>query len=577
MARVLIVEDEDVLRLTFGEFLEEEGYEVHRSTDYTDAVSHLDRMAVDVIITDIILAGRTGVDLLRTVRERGLNCPVVMITGEPNVETAAEAVRLGAFDYLPKPVTREALVRVTRLAVDRQRLTEERDHYASELDRYRRDLEAIFNSVNEGIMTVDADMRVRQANASAGRILSLGEVGQLTGLPFPEAVPAAMEPARVALAQTLETRRPVIEKRLEVALDGEQRVLIMSTMPLIYDGEAFGGALLMIRDVTRLSLLEKRIEETQQYRDMIGKSAKMQEIFSLVKDLAETDTTVLIYGESGTGKELVAAALHHASPRANGPFLKVNCAALSENILESELFGHVKGAFTGAVRDRVGRFEAASGGTILLDEIGDISPRLQLRLLRVLQEREFERVGASQSIKTDVRVIASTNQRLDEKIGQGEFRQDLYYRLNVIQIGIPPLRERREDIPLLVDHFCRRFNRELRKTIGGVSSQAMEIFMRYPWPGNVREMENCLERAFIVCHGPEILPEHLPPEIVNAQQPAQPGLHEAADDGEAERIERVLDQTDWNVAKSARLLGVARNTLYQKMKVLGIQRPGEDL
>lgn len=573
MANVLIVEDEAVLRLTFGEFLEQDGYTAHTAEDYDEAVSLLDRVDFDVIVTDIILAGRNGVDLLRTVRERGLGCPVVMITGEPNVETASDAVRLGAFDYLAKPVTREALTRVARLAVDRRRIAQERDHYAGELDRYRRDLEAIFNSVKEGIITVDAQMQVRQVNAAACAILGI-DPDAVAGRPLADAVPDDLDQARKALADTLETGDPSSEQRMErdKGPDGPQ-VLIASAVPLIYDGEAFGGGLLMLRDVSELSRLERQIEETQVYRNMIGKSSSMQEIFTLIKDLAETDSTVLICGESGTGKELVAEAIHHASPRVGGPFLRVNCAALSENILESELFGHVKGAFTGAIRDRVGRFEAADGGTILLDEIGDVSPRLQLRLLRVLQEREFERVGSSTPLRTDVRVIASTNQALERKIQRGEFRQDLYYRLNVVRIDIPPLRERLEDVPLLVDHFIRRFNHVLKRSLAGVSQEAMELLLKYSWPGNVRQLENCVERAFIVSRGPYILPKDLPNEISEAVE-RQPALPEDEDEATThERIVTVLDQTDWNVAKSARLLGIARNTLYQKMKALNIVRP----
>ncbi|MCL4219629.1 MAG: sigma 54-interacting transcriptional regulator, partial [Candidatus Hydrogenedentes bacterium] len=465
MARVLVVEDELVLRLTFEEFLGDHGYDVSAAEDYNQAVALLDHEDFDLIVTDIILAGKTGVDLLRTIRKRQLVCPVIMITGEPNVETAAEAVRLGAFDYLPKPVTRDALLRVTRLALDRKRLAEERDHYAAELDRYRRELEGIFNSVNEGIITVDPKMRIRQANSAVGAIFGTATC-TFNGRLFAEALPAGIEPATQALEQTLRTHEAVAERRVDFKLaGGEEKVVLIRTTPLLGMDGKFVGAILMLRDITRVIRLERQLEESQQYRDIVGKSGKMQEIFRLIKDLAETDSTVLIIGDSGTGKELVANALHHSSARAGGPFLKVNCAALSEDILESELFGHVKGAFTGAVRDRIGRFEAANGGTILLDEIGDISPRLQLRLLRVLQEREFERVGSSTPIRTDVRVVASTNQNLEEKIRRGEFRQDLYYRLNVVRITIPPLRERREDIPLLIESFRHRFNKLLKKNI----------------------------------------------------------------------------------------------------------------
>jgi len=480
---------------------------------------------------------------------------------------------------LSKPVTRADLNRAVRYAVERKRLADERDLYAKQMDAYRRDLEAIFHSVNEGIITVDAAMRVRQVNSAAGDILGIATV-DLPGTPFPEVLPGRLEAARAALARTLDTKRPIMDTRAEVVLpDGETRVLTVSTTPLVSEGGTFEGGILVIRDVTRLTRLEKQVEESQQYRNIIGKSVRMQEIFRLIKDLSETDSTALICGESGTGKELVAAALHYGSHRAKGPFLPVNCAALSEELLESELFGHVKGAFTGAVRDRIGRFEAADGGTILLDEVGDISPRLQLRLLRVLQEREFERVGDSSPIRSDVRVIASTNQVLEEKIRKGEFRQDLYYRLNVVRIVIPPLRERREDIPLLVDSFRRRFNLLLKKEITGLAPETMELFMRYPWPGNVRELENCIERAFIVCHDSVLLPHHLPPEVQKARAEGGREAFRPADNSvllagnERERLLGVLRQTDWNIAKSARLLKIARNTLYQRMKALNIWRP----
>jgi two-component system, NtrC family, response regulator HydG len=572
VARILIVEDEGVLRLTFSEFLKDEGYEVDTAENYEHALRLVDDVEFDLIITDIIMSGKTGVDLLRAVRERGLSLPVVMITGEPNLDTATEALRLGAFDYLAKPVTREQVVRVARLALAHYTLARERDEYARRMDVYRRDLEAIFNSVKDGIVTVDAQMVVRQVNLAAAAILGLPE-DQIENRPVSDVLAGALYPAREALEQTLETRESQDERRVEgaVASAGEERVLVAGTVPLLDSRGDFAGAVLTLRDITRLTRLEEQLKESHRYHDIIGKSAKMQDIFALIRDLSETDSTALICGESGTGKELVAAALHYGRPRAKGPFIRVNCAALSENILESELFGHVKGAFTGAVKDRVGRFEAARGGTILLDEIGDVTPRLQLRLLRVLQERTFERVGDSTAIKTDVRVIASTNQDLESRIRQGEFRQDLYYRLNVVRIEIPPLRDRREDIPLLIDHFRRQFNKRLKKEVSGVSGDAMAILMHYRWPGNVRELENCLERAFIVCHEPEIQVRHLPPEV---REPAQIALKLPGPGGqtEHEKILTVLEQTDWNIAKSARLLGIARNTLYQKMKSLRIDR-----
>lgn len=577
MASVLIVEDEDVLRITFEEFLRDDGHEVRAAADYDTAIDLLTDAPADVVVTDIILSGRTGVDLLRTIRERGINSPVIMITGEPNVETAAEGIRLGAFDYLSKPVTGPELKRIVRFAIDRHALRAERDRYAEEVDEIRRALEATFNSVQEGILVVDPEMNVRQLNHAAEALLSTS-VGVVLKKPFAQLVQGGWKDASDALAETLKSRKATFDRQSVIEVAGQRKVFRFNATPLVDGEETFTGAILVIRDYTRLDQLEKQVESRSLYRNIIGRSREMRDIFDLVRDLAETDSTVLICGESGTGKELVAAALHESSPRSTGPFIKVNCAALSEDILESELFGHVKGAFTGAIKDRIGRFEAASGGTILLDEIGDISPRLQLRLLRVLQEHEFERVGDTASLKVDVRVIASTNQDLAAKIKDGTFRQDLYYRLNVVRIEIPPLRERPADLPPLIEYFCRRFNAQFRRDIDGVTQEAEEILRAHSWEGNVRELENCIERAFVVCHDRTIRPEHLPPEIRTAVQTTRgeslhtEGLDETA---ERERIVEVLTRSDWNVAKCARLLGIARNTLYQKMKQMDIERPPE--
>ncbi|MBI2426207.1 MAG: sigma 54-interacting transcriptional regulator [Candidatus Hydrogenedentes bacterium] len=578
MANVLIVEDEAVLRLTFAHFLEDEGHMVVTVETYDAAVHQVESRSFDIVITDIILPGKTGVELLRYLHEQDSRAEVIMITGEPNVETASEAVRLGAFDYLAKPVTGPALKNVVRLALDRQSIARERDAFASQMDRYRRELELIFQNVQEGIITVDSDFVVRQVNAAAAQCLGTTAT-EIAGSAASDVFYGALQPLANALQATLKSKSPQPEFQMEANLSNAgAKVLVASTAPLIDANASYTGALLVLRDITRLSLLENRLEQPHQYQKMVGKSIRMQEIFELIENVAETDSTVLICGESGTGKELVAAALHYSSPRADKPFIRVNCAALAEDILESELFGHVKGAFTGAVRDRVGRFEAANGGTILLDEIGDISPRMQLRLLRVLQEREFERVGDTKPIRVDVRVIASSNQNLLEVIHQGRFREDLYYRLNVVRIELPPLRERVDDIPILVDHLCKRYNMRFHREVIGLAPESLEIVMKYPWYGNIRELENCLERAFIVCHDKTILPHHLPPEVVGGRpQAALPASTQSftpmpKNELTVEHIREVLDRTDWNIAKSARILGMARNTLYQRIKANGMLR-----
>ena len=321
--------------------------------------------------------------------------------------------------------------------------------------------------------------------------------------------------------------------------------------------------------------MEGELRERYNLHNMVGKSHKMQEIFHLLDELINTDTAVLITGETGTGKELIAKALHYGGGRAAKPLVTVNCSALPENLLESELFGHVKGAFTGAQKDRVGRFQAAHGGTIFLDEVGDIAPNLQLKLLRVLQEKTFERVGDSTTYQVNVRVIAATNCDLKKKVSLGEFREDLYYRLKVLEIALPPLRERREDIPLLINHFVTLFNKSYQKSIEGISQDALKIFMIYPWAGNVRELQHAIEHAFVLCNGPTITLEHLPAEIkdYSPQEAPPPANRPAISSLQPPDILQALVKTGWNKAKAARLLGISRPTLYQLIHLHNLRPP----
>jgi transcriptional regulator with GAF, ATPase, and Fis domain len=349
-------------------------------------------------------------------------------------------------------------------------------------------------------------------------------------------------------------------------------MVLLTSSPLTDTEDRFLGAVLVIRDITRLTDLERELRERHHYHNIIGKSPGMQKIYRLLEDLADAETTVLITGESGTGKELVARALHYGGGRATKPLIKVNCSALAENLLESELFGHVKGAFTGAIRDKQGRFEAADGGSILLDEIGDVSARIQLKLLRVLQERELERVGDSTPIEVDVRVIAVTNRDLKEKVRLGEFREDLYYRLKVIEVALPPLRERREDIPFLVEHFVSQFNERFKKNIVGVSDGVLRRLMGYQWPGNVRELEHAIEHAFVLCHGRTIMEDHLPVEIQGEPGAREPSPSQKAS-GARESVVEALARTGWNKAKAARLLGVSRQTIYRQIARYGLRPP----
>jgi transcriptional regulator with PAS, ATPase and Fis domain len=299
----------------------------------------------------------------------------------------------------------------------------------------------------------------------------------------------------------------------------------------------------------------------------------MQRIFDLISDLADTDATVLIQGESGTGKELIARAIHYNSLRKHGPFVAVSCAALAENILESELFGHVKGAFSDAIMNKAGRFEMADGGTLFLDEIGEISPNIQVKLLRALETQEFERVGGTKTVKVDIRLVAASNRDLRKAMEEGDFREDLFYRLNVVPIYIPPLRDRTEDIPLLIEHFTGIFNEKTGKNIIRVSPEAMDLLLDYPWPGNVRELQNAMEHAFVHCHSDMILSEHLP-ESIHRDQKSVSDLALLSDNplNEAERqvILRVLEEASWDQAKAMNRLRISRTTLWRKMRKYGI-------
>jgi DNA-binding NtrC family response regulator len=321
--------------------------------------------------------------------------------------------------------------------------------------------------------------------------------------------------------------------------------------------------------ITENILLRKRLTEQYEFEDIIGRSEAMQEVFSMIKAVTDTNATVLITGETGTGKELVARAIHSNSSQRYGPFVATSCGALPETLLESELFGYEKGAFTGADRTKKGRFELANGGTLFLDEVGDISMKTQIKLLRVLQEKSFSRLGGTGQIKVDVRLISATNRDLVAAIEEGSFRSDLYYRLNVVSIQLPPLRERKDDVPLLAVHFINKYNVEFNKKFDRVDRKAMDFMMDYHWPGNVRELENVIERALVIDHGPEVQVKHLP--FCNVESPL---TEEPQSLQEVERIhiEKMLQKNDWNIAKTARLLNIDRSTLHKKIKKFGLEK-----
>lgn len=549
-ARILLIDDEESLRFTFQRFLENEGHEVTSACGFDEAMSLVHERDFDVIFADILLGGRSGIDFLRAMREKNSAAQVVMITGYPNVETASEAVRLGAFDYIPKPVSKKALLRVTDAALRHKQLCDENA-------RYRSNLEAIFRSVSDAIITVDSGLILLEANQAAEKICRIDR--ENAGRRLSEIAETCDGECIGAMKTCIAENRQVEIHHHSCQRNG--KVVNIIAAPLVNGEGSPYGCVTAIRDETRLFRLERELKERRQFHKMTGGSEKMQKIYALIEDLVDVQTTVLITGESGTGKELIADALHYKGPRCDDPLVKVNCSALSEDILESELFGHVKGAFTGAIRDKTGRFQMAAGGTIFLDEIGDLSPKVQLKLLRVLQEKEFERVGESTPVKVDVRIIAATNKDLRKKIGAGEFREDLFYRLKVVEISVPPLRERKEDIPLLIEHFLLKCADKTRKKALAASKEVERICMEYHWPGNIRELEHAIEHACIVSRGPVITPADLPPELTDGSSPVCGNNKNNIDE-----ILKTLEKTDWNISKSAKLLGMSRPLLYKKIR-----------
>ncbi len=438
---ILVVDDEEIVRASLASWLEEDGYHVDTAPDGPTALAKLAEHAYAVMLVDLKMPGMDGLEVLARARSLQPDAPVIIMTAYATVDTAVQAMKQGAYDYLVKPFEPEEL----------------------------------------SVM-----------------------VGKLTN------------------AQAI--RRENV-------------------------------------------LLRKALKRQFEFKDLVSKSPKMEAVFELAKTAAKSNSTVLILGESGTGKELLARAIHAESPRHNGPFVGVSCAALTESLLESELFGHEKGAFTGATMSTRGKFEIAAGGTLFLDEIGDIGLKLQLDLLRVLDAREFRRVGGSHLIRTDVRIIAATNRDLKKQVESGAFREDLYYRLNVIPVTLPPLQERKEDIPLLVEHFLTQFRTEMQKPLEGVSAEALEMLMAYDWPGNVRELRNVLERGAVMARGPIITPTEL--ELAPTALPTGETATDLSDslrDVERKHIVSMLKQQNWNITRSAKALGIDRVTLYNKIK-----------
>ena len=458
---ILIVEDNVSEAEAYQDFLQQKGFHVEVVHDGAEGIACLNENFYDVVITDLSMPKVGGLQVLEHIVQNTPETICIILTGYGSIKSAVEAIKLGAYDYLTKPIPLDELLLTVEKALETRRLKRENEY------------------------------------------------------------------------------------------------------------------------------LRRKLWQEWGYGEIIGKSPAMRRVFSLIEKVADTESTVLVLGESGTGKELVARAIHRASDRRKGPFIPVNCGAIPEELLESELFGHEKGAFTGAIKTRIGRFELAHGGTIFLDEVAEMSPKLQVKLLRVLQERTFERVGGSRQIKVDIRVIAATNKDLEKEVREGRFREDLYYRLNVIPIKLPPLRERLEDIPLLVEHFLARFKDRKKQPVKGITKEALEYLMKHDWPGNVRELENVIERMVILSNGEYLTVEDLPEYILERVGSFRPepyvqefdipeeGIHLPSLVAEFEKklIIKALEKTGWVKNRAAKLLHINRTTLIEKMKKQKITPP----
>jgi PAS domain S-box-containing protein len=440
----------------------------------------------------------------------------------------------------------------------------------------------ILDSIADGVFTVDSDWKITSFNKAAENITGIKRDAAI-GRHCWEVFSASVCEERCSLRHTMNTGSPIVNQPIFIVNSEGDRIPVSISTALLKDekGNVKGGVE-TFRDLSVVEELRKELTGRHSFHDIVSKNKEMQRLFGILEQVSENDTTVLLEGETGTGKELFARAIHSLSMRKKGPFITINCGALPDTLLESELFGYKAGAFTDAKRDKPGRLASAQGGTLFLDEIGDISPASQIRLLRVLQDRVYEPLGDTKSQKADVRIVAATNKDLQGLVKKGTFREDLYYRINVVKLALPPLRKRKEDIPLLIDHFIRKFSRLIGKEIQGLSPEVLPLLMSHDFPGNIRELENLVEYAVVVCKngllGVEQLPDYLRNEVMSRKIEFKDPRKEISPWKEMERsyIYEALRENNWNRAITAAQMGIHTTTLWRKMKRLDLKIPKQD-
>ncbi len=483
-----------------------------------------------------------------------------MTIGDDRVE------RRGALAYSPSPGRKATGGTVAHLA-DGSRQDEAR----AEMEETTREIAAvIFDSITEGVFTTDHDCRITSFNRAAEKITGFTRQQAIGRYCF-DIFRTEICQSRCALRHTLADGTPVSNVRVTIMTrDGRPLPISVSTTILRDKRELVVGAVEFFRDLSVEEALREQLSRIDAFGNLRSNNDRMQRMLDLLPEVATAECNVLIHGPSGCGKELVAQAIHNLSPRRHGLYVRVNCAALPETLLESELFGYVKGAFTDAKRDKPGQFQIASGGTLLLDEIGEMPPALQVKLLRVLNNGEFQPLGSTKPLRTDARILTATNRNIEAMVREGTFREDLYYRINVVNLAIPPLRERLEDLPRLIDHFIEQFRGKRQKPIESVSDEVMALLRRYPWPGNIRELENAIEHAFVLCRGEVIETEHLPERIVTGVHEEERSSTPFGDSSPEAVIRECLSRNDGNRSETARELGMHRATLWRKMRQYGI-------
>ena len=566
---ILLVEDNPgdarLIRELFRD-LQGRSFDILTAESFRQAHEHLKEHRVDLALVDLSLPDSHGLDTFRKLAESYPSLPQVLLTGLNDQETAIQAVREGAQDYLLKgEVDGHILIRAIDYAIERKRIQVELEAANTRLQKSAEDLHSILNQLHIGTILLSSEGRILYMSVSALRLL--GQTGTTPeGRPWQDAVEFADHDVHALerLMKQDERKKFVAHftppghspRWLEIDIHDDPR-----------DARA---KMFFLYDVTEIHTLRKQLEDKSQFHDLIGKCQPMQDVYRQIRNLSQVESTVVIEGETGTGKELVARALHDSSPRKDNPFLAVNCAGLTESLLGSQLFGHKKGAFTGADRDHRGFFESAHGGTIFLDEIGDMPSPVQTSLLRVLQEKEITRLGESQPRKVDVRIICATHHDLQEQMAQHAFRADLLYRIRVGRIHLPPLRERTEDIPLLIWSFVSQCRKAMGKLfVQDVSPDALQRLARYQWPGNIRELKSVIEYAVLQCEGDTIQPRHFPPELLESALP----VSEPTTAGKnRERLLAAIKDAKGNRARAAQLLGISRATFYRWLDDLDISK-----